>query len=54
MEPGLQWQAEERKEDIGWTEKNGDWESQDVSNGKEPIPYVRNCVRVTLVGPVVA
>jgi hypothetical protein len=37
----MQWQREECKEDSvwmdGWMEKNGDWDSEDVSDIKKPI-----------------
>jgi hypothetical protein len=33
-------QREEWKKDSGWTEKNGDWESEDVSLVKKPIHTV--------------
>jgi hypothetical protein len=35
----MQCQRKEWKKDSGWTEKNGDWESEDVSNIKKPIAY---------------
>jgi hypothetical protein len=33
----IQWQREDWKGDSGWTEKNGDWKSKEVSYVNKPV-----------------
>lgn len=33
----IQWQREAWKEDSGWTEYNGVWESEDVTDMEKPV-----------------
>jgi hypothetical protein len=36
-ESRIQWQREDWKKDSGWIEKNGGWESEDISDIKKLI-----------------
>jgi hypothetical protein len=46
----MQWQMEDDDEEKEWIEKNGDWESEDVSGVKKL--YIHACAHYSLLLPV--